>query len=149
MDPYKEELLREDLCSGTTKARVLAAAKSFGNAIIPTTEATALRDSLVKAKDQGFSNIQVEGDSKLVIDVINGRISTLWRLLKIIQDIRMIAMSFTSISFKHIFREAKFVTDAIAHECHLLPNGCTWMGSCPFAATRALLFDDVNSGCPR
>ncbi|KAL6137781.1 hypothetical protein ACLB2K_063070 [Fragaria x ananassa] len=55
---------------------LLAAANSFGNATIPTAEATALRDSRVEAKDQGFSNIQVEGDSKLVIDAINGRIST-------------------------------------------------------------------------
>ncbi|KAL6141054.1 hypothetical protein ACLB2K_059345 [Fragaria x ananassa] len=109
---------------------LLAAANSFGNATIPTAEATALRDSRVEAKDQGFSNIQVESDSKLVIDAINGRISTPWRLLKIIQDIRMIAMSFTSISFKYIFREANFVADAnIAHEGHLLPNGCTWMGA--------------------
>ncbi|KAL6128126.1 hypothetical protein ACLB2K_071482 [Fragaria x ananassa] len=64
---------------------LLATAKSFGNATIPTVEATALRDSLVKAKGQGCSNIQVEGDSKLVIDAINGRISTPWRLLKIIK----------------------------------------------------------------
>ncbi|KAL6178335.1 hypothetical protein ACLB2K_049853 [Fragaria x ananassa] len=125
---------------------LFAAAKSFENATIPTVEATTLRDSLAKAKDQGFLNIQVEGDSKMVIDAINERISTRWRLLKIIQDIRMITRSFNTISFKHIFREANFVVDAITHEGHLLPNGRTWMGSCPLTATRALLFDDINSG---
>ncbi|KAL6181324.1 hypothetical protein ACLB2K_047979 [Fragaria x ananassa] len=128
---------------------LLAAAKSFGNATISTVEATTLRDSPAKGKDQDFLNIQVKGNSKVVIDAINERISTRWRLLKIIQDFRMIARSFNTISFKHIFRYANFVADAITHEGHLLPNGRTWMGSYPLIATRAFLFDDVNSGCPR
>ncbi|KAL6175781.1 hypothetical protein ACLB2K_052420 [Fragaria x ananassa] len=63
---------------------LLAAAKSFGNATIPTAEATTLRDSLAKAKDQGFLNIQIEGNSKVVIDAINERIST--RTLEASQD---------------------------------------------------------------
>lgn len=35
-------------------------------------EELALRDSLVKAKEKSFTKVQVEGDSKLVIDVVNG-----------------------------------------------------------------------------
>ncbi|KAL6200039.1 hypothetical protein ACLB2K_029821 [Fragaria x ananassa] len=32
----------------------------------------ALRDSLIKAKEKDFTNVEVEGDSKLEIDTVNG-----------------------------------------------------------------------------
>ncbi|KAL6208936.1 hypothetical protein ACLB2K_019879 [Fragaria x ananassa] len=94
-----------------------------GTKRLPTTEPVTLRDSLVKAKKQGYQNIQVECNSKLVIDVVNGRSSTHWRLLKIIQDIKNIARSFYSISFNPVYREANFVAEAMTHEGHQLPDG--------------------------
>ncbi|KAL6183086.1 hypothetical protein ACLB2K_044497 [Fragaria x ananassa] len=128
---------------------ILAAAKGLGSTTIPTAEATALRDSLVKARDRGYMNVQVEGDSKLVIDAINGKLSPPWRLQKIVQDIRIIATSFSSVCFNHVYRETNFVADAFVNEGHQLPNGREWQDGYPAAIARALLFDTVNSGCPR
>ncbi|KAL6197316.1 hypothetical protein ACLB2K_032925 [Fragaria x ananassa] len=42
------------------------------SASVPIAEAMALRDSLIKAKEKCFTNFEVEGDSKLVIDAMNG-----------------------------------------------------------------------------
>lgn len=66
-------------------------------------KATALRDSLVKARDRGYMNVQVEGASKLVIDAINGKLCPPWRLRKIVQDIRTIASSFSLVWFYHVY----------------------------------------------
>ncbi|KAL6218117.1 hypothetical protein ACLB2K_011334 [Fragaria x ananassa] len=51
---------------------ILAAAFNCGRANVPVTEAMALRNSLIQARELGVTNVQVEGDSKLVIDVANG-----------------------------------------------------------------------------
>ncbi|KAL6188557.1 hypothetical protein ACLB2K_039949 [Fragaria x ananassa] len=58
------------------------------NASVSIAEAMALRDSLIKAKEKDFTNVEVEGDSKLVIDAVNGRLEPLWRLIKLVQHIR-------------------------------------------------------------
>nr|XP_011468499.1 PREDICTED: uncharacterized protein LOC101309181 [Fragaria vesca subsp. vesca] len=117
---------------------ILAAAKGLGSTTIPTAEATALRDNLVKARDRGYMNVQVEGDSKLVIDAINGKLSPPWRLQKIVQDIRTIATSFSSVCFNHVYREANFVADAFANEGHQLPNGREWQDGYSAAVAKAL-----------
>ncbi|XP_062005578.1 uncharacterized protein LOC133722723 [Rosa rugosa] len=128
---------------------VIAATKYVGNSTTPVAEATALRDSLITAKDKGFTRLEVEGDSKLVINAVNGIVTPPWRLLKLIEDIRTIATSFSQISFKHIYREANFIADAIANLGHEAMSPLFWSDKVPSEASRALLFDVVNIGCPR
>ncbi|KAL6129793.1 hypothetical protein ACLB2K_073142 [Fragaria x ananassa] len=84
--------------------RPVSVACCIGSASVPIAEAMALRDSLIKAKDKGFTNVEVEGDSKLVIDAVNRRLESPWRLIKLVQDIRTLATNFDSITFKHVFR---------------------------------------------
>ena len=115
---------------------------------VPVAETTALRNGLVAAKQKGLRRLEVEGDSKLVIDAVNGVSAPPWRLKKIIEDIRMLAQDFEVVQFKHIFREANFVADAIAdlgHNCSF----STWHDGVPKEASRAHLFDIVSTGCPR
>ena len=60
----------------------------------------------------------MEGDSKLVIDAVNGVSAPPWRLKKIIEDISILVQDLEAVQFNHIFREANFVADAIADFCH-------------------------------
>lgn len=46
----------------------------LGSASVLVAEALVLRDSVVKAKEKGFTRVEVEGDHKLVIEAVNGRI---------------------------------------------------------------------------
>ncbi|KAL6134311.1 hypothetical protein ACLB2K_066543 [Fragaria x ananassa] len=45
---------------------------NFDTTTVSVTKTIALRNSLIYAKNQGLAKIEVEGDSKLVIDVVNG-----------------------------------------------------------------------------
>ena len=64
-------------------------------------------------------------------------------------DIRNLATSFHSITFRHVFREANFVADAIANLGHISTSPMYWNDRVPSEASRALLFDIVNVGGPR
>ncbi|KAL6211337.1 hypothetical protein ACLB2K_016564 [Fragaria x ananassa] len=61
-----------------------AASFSFDTITVLVAEAMALRKSLICAKSRSFTKIDVEGDSKLVIDVVNGILGPPWKLLKIV-----------------------------------------------------------------
>ncbi|KAL6145835.1 hypothetical protein ACLB2K_056519 [Fragaria x ananassa] len=124
--------------------------KCFGKDIdceclIPVAEALALCDSLVYAKANGHTRLEVEGDSKIVIDAVNEVFDPPWRLIKIVEDIKSVAAQFVFISFRQVFREANFVADAITHLRHSLPNGNTWVNRVSIEATHVLVFDIVNS----
>ncbi|XP_061998960.1 uncharacterized protein LOC133716267 [Rosa rugosa] len=106
------------ICKDTNGNLTMAMSKNIGTTTVPTAEATALRDSLWMAIQKGYKNVQVEGDSKIVIDAVNGKISPPWRLAQIINDIRKIVCNFESISFSHIYREANFAADACANLRH-------------------------------
>ncbi|KAL6211745.1 hypothetical protein ACLB2K_016968 [Fragaria x ananassa] len=134
----------------TENGNSLTAASFYsGTTTIPVAEAMALRNSLICAKSRGITKIEVEGDSKLVIDVVNGVSTPPWRLLKLIQDIKTLSNSFEFVCFKHVFREANFVANALANLGHRLSNLCFWEENIPPEASSALAFDVVNLGCTR
>lgn len=127
---------------------ILASAKDIGFADVLVAEAMALREGLRQAILHGYSQIQVEGDSKIVIDCINGVFSIPWRIKMLIRDITTLAHSCQNITFKHIFREANFVADAIAESGHSL-GVSLWNHSLPLNASNAFLFDQLGVGCCR
>lgn len=79
----------------------------------------AMRDGLVYALNKGFSKVVVEGDSKIIIDCINGKSCTPWRLKSVVYDIWTIASSCEIISFKHILCEANFTADVLVKASHV------------------------------
>ncbi|KAL6130662.1 hypothetical protein ACLB2K_069041 [Fragaria x ananassa] len=105
-----------------TEKSLAATCFNLGTTTVPVAEAIVLRNSLIYAKNQGLSKIEVEGDSKLVIDVVNGVSSPPWKLLKFVQDIKAFSSSFEFVKFKYVFREANFVTNALANLGHRVDN---------------------------
>ncbi|KAL6131184.1 hypothetical protein ACLB2K_069562 [Fragaria x ananassa] len=114
---------------------------------VPVAEALALRNSLICAKERGLTKIEVEGDSKLIIDVVNGVSHPPWRLLKLYHDIKCLSCSFESIRFSHVFREANFVANALANMGHRSDRCGLWVENVPPEVSLALSFDCMNIGC--
>ena len=77
-------------------------------------------------KNQGLSKIEVEGDSKLVIDAVNEISSSPWKLLKFVQDIKTLSSSFEFVKFKHVFRKVNFVANALTNLGHRVDNMNMW-----------------------
>lgn len=72
---------------------LLVGAKKSHSLSVPVTEALALREGLSTAFQRGIKKIQVEGDSKLVIDCIRGSTFIPWRLKYLVADIKELAES--------------------------------------------------------
>lgn len=80
--------------------------------------------------DKDFSRIQVEGDSKLVIDYnINKKCSIPWRLKSIINVILSIASNFEVICFQRIFWEANFTADAVTSIGYRISSSQMWINA--------------------
>ncbi|RXH90348.1 hypothetical protein DVH24_032705 [Malus domestica] len=79
---------------------IVAGTCNLGENTISVAEALALRDTLKFAKVKGFKDICVEGDSKLVINSILNKCRTPRLLKTIIENIRLLARSFSFIFFR-------------------------------------------------
>ncbi|KAL6225769.1 hypothetical protein ACLB2K_004618 [Fragaria x ananassa] len=128
---------------------LVATAFNIGTTSVLDAKVLTLRNSLAGAKERGYTKIEVEGDSKLVIDGINGTSDPPWRLLRLFHDIRKLSYSFEAISFKRVFREANFVANSLANLGHKVESHSIWEDNVPPEAALALVFNNVNFGCPR
>lgn len=128
---------------------IVACAKKATSFHVPTTEAIALREGLCLARQRNFSKIQVEGDSKLIIDCVLNKCSVPWRLKVLVKDIQLLASHFQNIQFTHILREANFTADAIANLGHCSLSCNLWERQLPLSVLPAFNFDSSNFGCCR
>ncbi|KAL6134853.1 hypothetical protein ACLB2K_067081 [Fragaria x ananassa] len=72
MAAFEVTLQAEGFIIRTRTGKSLAATCfNLGITTVPVAEAIALRNSLIYAKNQGLTKIEVESDSKLVINVVN------------------------------------------------------------------------------
>ncbi|VVA35847.1 PREDICTED: ribonuclease [Prunus dulcis] len=100
---------------------LIAGSNNIGENSINVAECVALRDGLAAALDRGWHRM-IEGDSKLVIDSIRGKVNLPWCIQQIIHDISALSSSVTSVQFQHVFREANFTADAVAKLGHGFSN---------------------------
>lgn len=66
------------------------------------------------ALNKGFLKVDAEEDSKILIDCIDKKSCTLWRLKSDVKDICILSSFFKIIYFKHIFCETNFTADVLA-----------------------------------
>ena len=85
----------------------------------------------------------------MVIEAVRCSYQFSWRLRTILANIRWLADSFEDISWKHVFREANFLVDAITSVGHFVVDTHVWDRTIPVAAHAAFLFDCTQMGCPR
>ncbi|KAL6213863.1 hypothetical protein ACLB2K_013302 [Fragaria x ananassa] len=85
----------------------------------------ALRKSLICAKSRGFTKTDVEGDSKLVINVVNDTSDPPWKLFKMVQDIKTLSSLFEFVCFKYVFQTCVPPKASSALAFHIVNIGCT------------------------
>ena len=100
----------------------LAVAPVKGNAIVSECETnnyaeySALILALRRAKDLGFTELQILGDSKLVINQLKGEWTCGDKLRPLYEDAALLISSFNSCVLEHIPRAQNAVADGLANE---------------------------------
>ncbi|XP_056688796.1 uncharacterized protein [Spinacia oleracea] len=82
----------------------------------------ALQEGIIEALKQGITDIQIEGDNLLVINIIKGLCSTPWKLQTVTEDIKKLLCNFSSWKIEHIYREGNAAADWIANVGHLISD---------------------------
>jgi len=81
-----------------------------------------LRYGIQQATLDGFRNIHIEEDSKIVIPAIQENIQLPWKLDFIIRDIKIFTSKVDQILFIILSGEANFANDWIASLGHSIPS---------------------------
>ena len=65
----------------------MAGSKHLGNALIINVECVALSDGVLATRLNGFFNLEIEGDSKVIIDYYNKKSSLPSSIILLMEDI--------------------------------------------------------------
>lgn len=76
-------------------------------------------------KDLGFKNVIIEGDSKLIMDILNDVAAPPWEIKNIIDRCKLIKNLFTICWVQHVYREGNRAADCAANVA-LGCRGWTW-----------------------
>ncbi|MBA0877256.1 hypothetical protein Goshw_018906 [Gossypium schwendimanii] len=96
-------------------------------------EAVACFQGLLFAKETGFTTVEVEGDSRTLIEKINQEGFGRAGLDSVILDIKSMGQFFHQLSLKHVRREASRVAHFIAREGSCRSENTFWMEDFPSA----------------
>ncbi|XP_024013044.1 uncharacterized protein LOC18020383 [Eutrema salsugineum] len=81
----------------------------------PAVEAWAIWESLIISVDHGFGEIQVLSDSQVLVNLLNSQ-ETHTDIHAIVTDIRLLALSFSVISFSYVPRSLVSEADMLVKE---------------------------------
>lgn len=92
-------------------------------------EVKGLHQGLRICKEKGFTNIVIELDSLVLVQIIQGKVKSPWNIAYMIRSIFQL-LGFFNYSVQHIFREGNQAADFLANV------GCK--------SEKYFLFDNVN-----
>ena len=94
-------------------------------------EASAARSAIQFAKDLGFTAIDLEGDSKTIVEFLQLTTPGTTIYGNIIDDISQIAKGLQSVHFMHVKREGNVMAHLLAKRARFNKPYETWMESVP------------------
>lgn len=77
-------------------------------------EATAMRNGIKAVAKAGFTNIHIEGDSRILIQAVKRQIQVPWAIQVLVQDINYFLERFNNVVVYHIFRQGNSAADWLA-----------------------------------
>ena len=85
-----------------------------------------MRNGLRVAVKVGFNNIHIKGDNKILIQTVQGRIQSHWKIQVLIQDIFYYLQTGTRVIVHHIFRKGNRAADWLAELGLSLSSTIVW-----------------------
>ena len=108
-------------------------------------EAEACRAGVLLGLNQGWTEIDIESDSAILIAALKDKEMDLSVVSRVLDDCREYLNSFHSVSIRHIYREANSVADRLAHFACKEVVDYIWLGESP-AIIQDVLYED-NMHC--
>ncbi|XP_057823669.1 uncharacterized protein LOC131035913 [Cryptomeria japonica] len=93
---------------------IAAYAGNLSESSVTQVEGMALLWGLKMANNIGIKHLEIEGDSKVIIDSIKGKASAGWKVEPILRDIRQLLVKLEDFTIDHIFREGNRAADSMA-----------------------------------
>ena len=103
-----------------------------------------MRNGIKAAVQAGFKNVDVEGDKKIIIQAVQGRIKVLWEIQTLLHDITSFLKCCNQVTISHIYQQGKSATDWLAKRSVSLYSALVW-DDIPHRKLRCILFED-NQG---
>ena len=106
----------------------MVVSRQLGNASIITAECIDLRDSVPTATYNGFSNLEIGGNSKVVIDCYNKKKKSNLpsSIILLIEDIWRLSKSLNIFNCYHIYREANRTSYYLVKKGICNPTSSIW-----------------------
>ena len=92
----------------------LAGCKHVNKSSIIVAKCMALRDDILVAKNKGYSNLDIKGDSKIVIHYYNKRINIPSSIMLLMEDIWKLSQGLHIYECCHVYREANRNVDCLS-----------------------------------
>ena len=112
-------------------------ARKIGNTSSVIAEFCALRDGLTMAAQLGLTNLEVEMDAKIVIDLVLSNANSNYAYSSLLNDCRSLLRKFQQVKMQHVYREVNKVAYGLAR------MGCTQQAD--FVTFTAPPSPEVNS----
>lgn len=77
-------------------------------------EAKVMLKGMINCLEAGFTNVIVETDSLLIVDILNGKLEPPWQIKQITEQMVILSRAGNFV-FKHIFREGNTIADLLAN----------------------------------
>ena len=100
----------------------MAGSRHLGNTSIIMAECVALIDGILVATHNGFSNLEIEGDSKVIINCYNKKGSSPSSIILLMEDIWRLSHNPNIYNCCHIYREANRTVDCLAKKGIYMTN---------------------------
>ena len=105
--------------------------RHIGNASIVIAEYVALRVDVLAAIYNYFTNLEIEGDSKVIIDCYNRRSSSPSSIILLMKDIWRLSQDLNIYKCGHIYREVNRTTICLAKKYIYDTNLNIWFSNFP------------------
>lgn len=104
-------------------------------------EAKAMETGLLFAKDRGFTDVTLEGDSLILINALCAISSPPSSVASIVERLQEICMDFRRIEFSHTQRQGNMSAHILAKHAVSIDNYIIWIEEEPCCIEQALIYD--------
>ena len=100
--------------------------RHLGNASIIMTKYVALRYGILVATYNGLLNLEIKGDSKVIIDCYNKKCSSPSSIMLHMEDIWRFSHNFNIYNCCHVYRKANRTIDCLVKKSIYMTNSNIW-----------------------